>query len=454
MLFKKKVTVEDYCCGKLALLFSPEREATWDSLWSRCNDAALNQADKNLYYDNLRAAMIELMGIAITKNCKIEPAIAARIYMDNYLKKRGMTAISSLRHDYNGAFGCSYSDGVTQMVQLFAERVTQSKMGEPTKQQFYIEFYGIWKMLFEEFKSIKLVAPTPVKQPTGEGNITVERPVLEEDPRWKEDKKEINARLEEFEAVEKQFDVATVIAAFENRPCKASLTTSSYRGRLDRTTKFNHLAESVLQKGTLIGIVGRTQEEFQYYLFAEHASDPARKEQILCWVQETDRSVYAKTGKHFRIVEIQNPKEIPEVRREEAWKSDFMNQMLGKYPLYLHRNEFLDTAQKHTEEGGPKSVAMSITSTGEIQLTKLNTEADSPFEDIPRIGSLHKSAAIVCVFFPQSGAQQLMSMTIAPDGRIASATCCSYEIINGKFAWGQHGPLTFGETTRSDFAWR
>jgi hypothetical protein len=77
--------------------------------------------------------------------------------MGDYLNKRGMTAISSLAGEYNKAFGSSYSDGVTPMVQIFSEKLTQSRMGEPTKQQIYHEFYAILSTLFEEFKSIKLV---------------------------------------------------------------------------------------------------------------------------------------------------------------------------------------------------------------------------------------------------------------------------------------------------------
>jgi hypothetical protein len=43
------------------------------------------------------------------------------------------------------------------MVELFAYKVTQSKVGEPTKGQFYTEFSEILKTFFDEFKSIKLV---------------------------------------------------------------------------------------------------------------------------------------------------------------------------------------------------------------------------------------------------------------------------------------------------------
>ena len=44
------------------------------------------------------------------------------------------------------------------MVQLFADKLTHSRMGEPTKQRFLDEFYAILRAFYEEFKSVKLIA--------------------------------------------------------------------------------------------------------------------------------------------------------------------------------------------------------------------------------------------------------------------------------------------------------
>jgi hypothetical protein len=150
-------TPTEYCTPKLNRLFSQERETAWDELRVKCNDADLNQADRNLYYDHLRAVMLELMAIAITKNCGMKASMDARIFIDNYIKQRGWTQVGSLATEYNAAFGSSYTDGVRQIVQLFSRKLTQSKMGEFTKQQFYEEFYTILNVLFEEFKTVKLV---------------------------------------------------------------------------------------------------------------------------------------------------------------------------------------------------------------------------------------------------------------------------------------------------------
>ncbi len=156
MLFKRRVTVAEYCPEKLMRLFSREREATWDNLRIRCNDAHLNQADTQAYYDNLRAVMVELMQIAVTRNCDWKTSSQLRVFVDDYLEKRDLKDIDSLRQEYNRAFGAPSPDGVALMVQLFAEKLTQSAMGEITRQVFLAEFYAILRTLFEEFKSMKL----------------------------------------------------------------------------------------------------------------------------------------------------------------------------------------------------------------------------------------------------------------------------------------------------------
>lgn len=162
ILFKKKLTVADYCSGKLTSLLSADREAAWEGLRSRCNDAHLNGADAKLYYDNLRAAMIELMQIAVTKNSSWTSSVSSDVrgFVQTFLQERSLREIASLVAEYNHAFGTPAPDGVVLMVDLLADKVTDARMGEPTKEQFRLEFYGVLRVLFEEFKSIKLVGAT------------------------------------------------------------------------------------------------------------------------------------------------------------------------------------------------------------------------------------------------------------------------------------------------------
>jgi len=161
--FKTKVAVADYCGRNLATLFAVERETTLEALRTRCNDAHLNQVNPNLYYDHFRAAMIELMLIAVSRNCSPTASSAAHFFVMDYLNKRGLQRIDSLCGEYNRAFASSgfsfHGDGVAEIVQWFSASLTQSNMGELATEQFYTEFYSMLKVFFDDFKSIKLVAP-------------------------------------------------------------------------------------------------------------------------------------------------------------------------------------------------------------------------------------------------------------------------------------------------------
>jgi hypothetical protein len=55
-------------------------------------------------------------------------------------------------------FGIPGQDGVASIAAAFSEQVTGSRMRQETLQRFYIEFYAILKSLFDELKSLKLVA--------------------------------------------------------------------------------------------------------------------------------------------------------------------------------------------------------------------------------------------------------------------------------------------------------
>ncbi len=162
MFFKKKIAIEDYCSGTLKALFSPERELVYERLRDACADPALSAADRKLYFENVRAVIIELVNIAIIKNCGFDVSSDARVLMAGYLEERGLSHIDSLSPDsltsiYNSAFGIPGQDGVASMTAAFSEQVTGSRMREETLQRFYVEFYAILKSLFDEVKSVKLV---------------------------------------------------------------------------------------------------------------------------------------------------------------------------------------------------------------------------------------------------------------------------------------------------------
>jgi hypothetical protein len=163
MFFKKKITVEDFCSDYLKTLFLPDIDLVYERLRDECVDPALSAADHELYLDHIRAVIIELMNIAITKHCGSPIDTDARVFIADYLNKRGLSHIDSLSADsltgvYNQAFGTPGQDGVASIVAAFAEQVTDCQMRPETGQRFYVEFSNALKGFFDKLKTVKLVA--------------------------------------------------------------------------------------------------------------------------------------------------------------------------------------------------------------------------------------------------------------------------------------------------------
>lgn len=156
MLFKKKVPASEYCMQNLKLLFSKEREVTWEAPRQDCNDLQLSHVDANLYYNHLRAVFIQLMLVAIAKNCNLHACSDAHVFVMMYLKERNLTEIDQMGNGYNRAFGTPGSDGVRQMVVHFVDSLTGEGLNEGTVERLYVEFYSMLKLFFDDFKSLKL----------------------------------------------------------------------------------------------------------------------------------------------------------------------------------------------------------------------------------------------------------------------------------------------------------
>ena len=156
MFFRKKVDVDEYCAASLNTLFSPEREKVWEQLRQACNDPALSAIDRTAYINHIRAIMVELVLIAITKNCNMNIGSDARFFTMTYFKDHGATHVEEIERTYNQAFGAITGDGVAGMVTLFSDQLTDGKLRQDTKQRLHAEFYALLRPLFEEFKSIKL----------------------------------------------------------------------------------------------------------------------------------------------------------------------------------------------------------------------------------------------------------------------------------------------------------
>src|SRR6516162_8519590 len=91
MFFKKKMAVEDFCSDYLKTLFHSEIDFVYDRLRDLCDDPALNAAYLKVYLDNIRAVIVELMCIAITKKCGSPIDTDARVFISNYFNERGLS---------------------------------------------------------------------------------------------------------------------------------------------------------------------------------------------------------------------------------------------------------------------------------------------------------------------------------------------------------------------------
>src|SRR5712691_6976433 len=115
MLFKTKVSVEDYCKGNLETLFSRERDAVWETLRQSRNDSALNAVEAQLYYKHLRAVFIQLMLIGVAKKCRMDASMDAHVFVMMYLKEQNLSEIHEISKGYSQAFASSGTDGVRAM---------------------------------------------------------------------------------------------------------------------------------------------------------------------------------------------------------------------------------------------------------------------------------------------------------------------------------------------------
>lgn len=156
MFFRKKVDVDEYCAASLNALFLPDREKVWEQLRQACNDPALSAIDRTVYINHIRAIMVELVLIAITKNCSMDIGSDARFFTMTYFKDHCATQIEEIERTYNEAFGAAAGDGVAGMVRSFSDQLTDGKLRHDTMQRLHAEFYAVLRPLLEEFKAIKL----------------------------------------------------------------------------------------------------------------------------------------------------------------------------------------------------------------------------------------------------------------------------------------------------------
>src|SRR5258708_6437612 len=81
MLFKKKVPFREYCASSMRAVFEHSDQATGEAFRQICNDTVLSAADLQLFLNHLRALFIEMMLIAIAKNCATDVSLEAHAFV-------------------------------------------------------------------------------------------------------------------------------------------------------------------------------------------------------------------------------------------------------------------------------------------------------------------------------------------------------------------------------------
>jgi len=158
MFFKKKIPLQQYCTASIKAAFEHSDEATGETFRRSCGDSFFSAADPQLYLSHLRAVFIELMLIAIAKNCNTDTSLQAVIFVHTQIKELNCPQISELCHDYSQAFASSSTDGIRNMVLHFNAAVTAGRMRQETIERLNAEFYAVLMSHFNDFKSIKLIS--------------------------------------------------------------------------------------------------------------------------------------------------------------------------------------------------------------------------------------------------------------------------------------------------------
>lgn len=159
MFFKKKARVTDYCAETLSLIFSTQGEASLQALRSDCDDEALDRVPHVLYLAHLRAILINLMLIAITKTHGMAVSSDAHAFVMRYLNHAKFAEIESLKTEYSRVFArpSPVGDGVLQMVHSFSSSLTQSALRPATIERLHREFYALLTKHYNTFRSFKLL---------------------------------------------------------------------------------------------------------------------------------------------------------------------------------------------------------------------------------------------------------------------------------------------------------
>ena len=158
MFGKKRVQLDEYCEGMFKHVFSTHYDEVADRLLDTCPPAYRDGIDHAWYLKNLRAAVLQLLGVAFSRNLKRDQRADALLLVDSFLKAGSHEDVQSLCRQYNSAFGSDFEDGVRAMASLFARTCVAPEVDpEEVQGLHYDAFHDVLRAFFENIKSVKVV---------------------------------------------------------------------------------------------------------------------------------------------------------------------------------------------------------------------------------------------------------------------------------------------------------
>lgn len=163
MLFRRKLSVSEYCATRLDTLFSTQQTELWLQLKQSWSDRAVATAADDFYLTNLRAAHIEVLSMAVAKKyadiyMSLEMEKSITIFLDNHHQ----SAIKDLLPLYNRALASLPSDGILGIAQFFAAQVCHNNCSQDTVLAFAAQLYAALESIRQDFKFIKLISDPAV----------------------------------------------------------------------------------------------------------------------------------------------------------------------------------------------------------------------------------------------------------------------------------------------------
>ena len=154
------ITIRDFCQDKFEHIFSKEIEERANKLIGTIGKECLRNS-KQILLDNLRAAYLELMGVAFSRTLNRDLRFEASFAQSDFLKSNNLEYLQSICQLYSKAFGSDRKDGVLAMANAFY----QVALGMPrfslkairTINVINQNFYNFLNKLFEEIDRREII---------------------------------------------------------------------------------------------------------------------------------------------------------------------------------------------------------------------------------------------------------------------------------------------------------